>query len=348
MSNNNKNNNSQVQKQKIIVLSIMGVIVLIMGIFVISLFSDDKPKDEFSDLDVPGEENIEFESKLGGLEKGEELEKKKKEDENINLDFDDVSFNEDTINKKVAKVEEEELSFELDNKKKQTKNIASKPTVTKTSTSTNVTYSKPTKPKNVVYNNVKSKNYNTNNSSQIVKNSNVVVQNEPQQQQVRRRRGFVSSDEEDNSSNSNNGNNSNQQGSHTKSIKAIIHGQQKVVEGALVKLRLMEAINIGSTKYNNGSIIYGIADIQNGRVVLKISNQGLQESDVYDANGGKGIIIQGSINQQIGKDGADALISTGGTKITTPLGSFSTDALKKKNNENSVILHDHYPVIIKL
>lgn len=60
-----------------------------------------------------------------------------------------------------------------------------------------------------------------------------------------------------------------------KAIPAIIDGRQKIVEGASVKMRLMDTMTVNTQIIPKGTVIYGLATISNQRLNLEIKNIGL-------------------------------------------------------------------------
>ena len=314
-----KNNKKQgLAKDKIIVLIVLAVIIIGGGIGVVSMFSDDVPDDEMSEMDIPGDSEVSYDSKLGVMEKGEEKDKENANDMSINLNFDDLSFDE----KPTTTTQKEEVIEE-----------PVKASTTSSSKSNTYSTSGTSKPKTTNYKPKSTTTTKTSTTSAtITTKSNLAVQNT--------RSGFYTAETAAPSS-------SKESALNVTSIKAIIHGTQNVVNGSLVKIRLMQDAFVNNVRYSSGDIIYGTANFQNNRVNIVLSSQGFTNSSVNDAKGGKGIIVEGGINQEIAQDGAGTALQKGGTKINTPIGSFSTDALKKKNQEVSYVLNDHYNIVIK-
>ncbi|OKS86130.1 conjugative transposon protein TraM [Mucilaginibacter polytrichastri] len=60
-----------------------------------------------------------------------------------------------------------------------------------------------------------------------------------------------------------------------KAIPAVIEGNQKVIEGASVKMRLLDTIVINWQTIPKGTLVYGLAVLSNQRLNLEIKNIGL-------------------------------------------------------------------------
>jgi conjugative transposon TraM protein len=102
-------------------------------------------------------------------------------------------------------------------------------------------------------------------------------------------------------------------------IMAVIHNDQSVMAGATVKMRLVNAIQIGNTRIPKGSFLHGICSISNERMNIKVNSIKYKELlypldlVVFDMDGIQGLYIPGSIERTAAKSGASQGI--GGTNI---------------------------------
>lgn len=97
-------------------------------------------------------------------------------------------------------------------------------------------------------------------------------------------------------------------------LQAVVHGDQTLVEGSLVKLRLLTEMHIGNFVVPAQNFIYGIASLQNERLQIKIhsirsANQLFSVNlEVYDLDGLAGIHIPGALIRDVAKQSADQSI----------------------------------------
>lgn len=94
-------------------------------------------------------------------------------------------------------------------------------------------------------------------------------------------------------------------------IEAVIHETQSIVNGSVVKLRLMSDIFINGILIPKNSFIFGTAALKGERLEVKISTIKFKNSifpvelSVYDMDGIDGIYIPGTINRDVAKASAD-------------------------------------------
>jgi len=99
------------------------------------------------------------------------------------------------------------------------------------------------------------------------------------------------------------------------SIEAVVHENQTLVNGAVVKLRLVNAIYINGRLVPEGSFVYGLASLDGERLMVEINsirsatNLFAVKLEVYDMDGLSGIHIPGSINRDVAKQSADNSLS---------------------------------------
>ena len=115
--------------------------------------------------------------------------------------------------------------------------------------------------------------------------------------------------------------------SEKNTIKACVNGNQTVLDGEGVRLRLLEAMRAGETILPRNSLITGVCKITGER--LKITIQSLEYGGtiipvsltVFDADGQEGIFIPGSMEMNAVKEIAANMGSSLGSSI-----NISTDA----------------------
>ena len=100
------------------------------------------------------------------------------------------------------------------------------------------------------------------------------------------------------------------------SIEAVIHETQTIVNGSVVKLRLINDIFLQGTAIPKNTFLYGMAALKGERLEVKITNIQYKNSiypvelTVYDIDGIDGIYIPGTINRDVAKASADRSIQT--------------------------------------
>jgi conjugative transposon TraM protein len=99
-------------------------------------------------------------------------------------------------------------------------------------------------------------------------------------------------------------------------ILAVIHSDQVVLSGSIVKLRLLQDIYVGGQRVAANSFIYGMAAISGERVSIQLSNVVAGDQvypvalKVYDAvDGLEGIYVPGMITRDVVKENASAGVS---------------------------------------
>lgn len=101
---------------------------------------------------------------------------------------------------------------------------------------------------------------------------------------------------------------SSQQGN---AIEAVVHENAVLVNGGVVKLRLINDIFIDGVLIPKNNFIYGFVTINGERLEVNINSIRHQNSifpvklDLYDLDGLKGIYIPGAITREVAKESAD-------------------------------------------
>jgi conjugative transposon TraM protein len=101
-------------------------------------------------------------------------------------------------------------------------------------------------------------------------------------------------------------------------IEAVVHEDQTLVNGSIVKLRLLDDINVKGTIIPKDNFIYGTVALEGERLSVKIKSIRYKKSlypvqlSVFDIDGVDGIYIPGAIARDVAKSSADRSIQTFG------------------------------------
>lgn len=107
-------------------------------------------------------------------------------------------------------------------------------------------------------------------------------------------------------------------------IQAVIHETQTLVDGATVKLRLVNDVFINGIHIPKDNFLFGIASLKGERLNVEISNIRHNNSlfpvelSVYDIDGLDGIYIPGAITRDVAKQSADRSMQTLGLTSLDP------------------------------
>jgi conjugative transposon TraM protein len=94
-------------------------------------------------------------------------------------------------------------------------------------------------------------------------------------------------------------------------IEAVVHQNQVLVDGAVIKLRLLDDIYIESNLIPKESFVFGICSLNGERLEVEINSIRCNNSlfpvklAVYDMDGLPGIYIPGAITRDVTKQSAD-------------------------------------------
>ncbi len=145
-------------------------------------------------------------------------------------------------------------------------------------------------------------------------------------------------------------------------IAAMVHGEQTLTGGSVIKLRLLQDVFVKGEKIPVGSFLFGHASIDNERLKVIISSIQFQnhlypvELTVYDMDGIEGISIPGSLSRDVVKQSTDQGIqSVGGFSFDPSLRAQAAAAgvnavkslLSKKVKLVRVIVKAGYKVLLK-
>jgi conjugative transposon TraM protein len=94
-------------------------------------------------------------------------------------------------------------------------------------------------------------------------------------------------------------------------IEAVIHETQTLMNGSVVKCRLMDDIYVNGTLIPRGNFIFGIAELKDDRLEISITSIRIKQSvypiklEVFDMDGLPGIYIPGAISRDVAKQATD-------------------------------------------
>ena len=117
----------------------------------------------------------------------------------------------------------------------------------------------------------------------------------------------------------------------TNTISAVVEGDQTLVAGATIALRLTESAVLHKTAIPKGTLVYGMVSLAGDRLKVLVSSIRVQNAicpvslTAYDQDGLPGIKVPGAIGRDAAKESADQAIGTvGGTTSLDP--SFGAQA----------------------
>lgn len=140
---------------------------------------------------------------------------------------------------------------------------------------------------------------------------------------------------------------------HDALIKAVVHGEQKVRSNEYIRLRTTEECYVQGIKVPANFFFTGKASFSNDRIFVTISSfrHGDQLIDVvfeiFDSGDGiRGIHVEGGLEQQIAEESIRN--AAGGVRVNVPfVGGISTNAIRRKAEDISVIIPSEYKVLLK-
>jgi conjugative transposon TraM protein len=145
-------------------------------------------------------------------------------------------------------------------------------------------------------------------------------------------------------------------------IEAAVHETQTLVSGSVVKLRLLNDINVNGSIISKGNFVFGIAKLNGERLTIEIPSISYHNSiypvnlDVYDLDGLQGIYVPAAITRDVAKRSAGSSIQTLGLSTVDPsLGAQAATAginaakelLSKKIKVIKVTVKAGYKVLLK-
>lgn len=145
-------------------------------------------------------------------------------------------------------------------------------------------------------------------------------------------------------------------------IAAVVHNEQTVLSGSVVKLRLLQDVFVNGQRIPEGSFLFGYSSIGNGRLKIDVPSIQFQNRlypvalTVFDMDGLEGINIPGSAGREVFKESADqAVQSVSGMSFDPSLKAQATAAgvntakslFSKKVKEIRVTVKAGYRVLLR-
>jgi conjugative transposon TraM protein len=145
-------------------------------------------------------------------------------------------------------------------------------------------------------------------------------------------------------------------------VEAVVHQTQTLVNGAVVKLRLVNDIYLNGSLFPKGNFVFGIAELNDERLEINISSIRNNNSlfpvklEVFDMDGLPGIYIPGAISRDVAKQSADNGLQL--MELTSMDPSFKAQAaatginaakslLSKKVKQVKVLVKAGYKVLLR-
>lgn len=136
-------------------------------------------------------------------------------------------------------------------------------------------------------------------------------------------------------------------------IKAVVHGEQKVRSNEYIKLRTTEACYVQGIKVPANFFFTGKASFSNDRIFVTVSSFKYGDRlidavfEIFDSGDGiRGIHVEGGLEQQIAEESIRN--AAGGVRVNVPfVGGISTNAIRRKAEDISVIIPSEYKVLLK-
>ena len=145
-------------------------------------------------------------------------------------------------------------------------------------------------------------------------------------------------------------------------IEAVVHQTQTLVNGAVVKMRLLNDIYINGSSIPKGNFVFGIAELNDERLEINISSIRNNNSifpvklEVFDMDGLPGIYIPGAISRDVAKQTTDNGLQQ--LELTSMDPSFKAQAattginaakslLSKKVKQVKVLVKAGYKVLLR-
>lgn len=145
-------------------------------------------------------------------------------------------------------------------------------------------------------------------------------------------------------------------------VEAVVHQTQTLVNGAVVKMRLLNDIYLNGSLIPKGNFVFGTAELNDERLEININSIRNNNSlftvklEVYDMDGLPGIYIPGAISRDVAKQSADNSLQL--MELTSVDPSFKAQAaatginaakslLSKKVKQVKVLVKAGYKVLLK-
>ena len=145
-------------------------------------------------------------------------------------------------------------------------------------------------------------------------------------------------------------------------IEAVVHQTQTLVNGAVVKMRLLNDVYLNGSLVKKGNFVFGIAQLNDERLEISINSIRNNKSlypvklEVFDMDGLAGISIPGAISRDVARQSADNGLQL--MELTSMDPSFKAQAaatginaakslLSKKIKQVKVLVKAGYKVLLK-
>ncbi len=147
-------------------------------------------------------------------------------------------------------------------------------------------------------------------------------------------------------------------------VKAVVHGDQKNLKsGAIVKLRLIETLEVEGVNVPKNTFVYGKLTFGNGRGIIKIQNINYRNKilqfrgTVYDSDGFEGIYVPDNIVSDTKSKAASSAVGSvdikAGSKnkminsAISSIGDVIKNAVQGSIKESKISISSNYSVTIK-
>ena len=145
-------------------------------------------------------------------------------------------------------------------------------------------------------------------------------------------------------------------------IAACIHGNQVITNGGVVRMRLLEDFVLDNVKFPANTLFYGIAQISQDRMSIRVENLKLQGKivavacEIYDNDAIQGLNLPDNIKNELtkrAKTGAIDGVQTptgGGDMFSSAISSVvnvGKNVLRKEESQIKVDLKANYKIFIK-
>jgi conjugative transposon TraM protein len=145
-------------------------------------------------------------------------------------------------------------------------------------------------------------------------------------------------------------------------VEAVVHQTQTLVNGAVVKMRLLNDVYLNGSLVSKGNFVFGIAQLNDERLEISINSIRNNKSlypvklEVFDMDGLAGIYIPGTISRDVARQSADNGLQL--MELTSMDPSFKAQAaatginaakslLSKKIKQVKVLVKAGYKVLLK-
>jgi len=145
-------------------------------------------------------------------------------------------------------------------------------------------------------------------------------------------------------------------------VEAVVHQTQTLVNGAVVKMRLLNDIYLNGSLVKKGNFVFGIAELNDERLEINITSIRNNNSlfpvklEVFDMDGLPGIYIPGAISRDVAKQSTDNGLQL--LELTSMDPSFKAQAaatginaakslLSKKVKQVKVLVKAGYKVLLR-